>query len=152
MFLQQDSSIWFVTKFLDYLVLVSWLPKWCCTQFQLVEWAIIQIRYQLVTSAIFVSQFYQYVLKADYHCILKVWQLNWCLTSSFCGVQTTIWYHGHLTVEVKSLCRHLLNSSVLNVLSGCCFQPSAFTVCLWRTYKQQLGFFGSSHGSLCPTI
>jgi hypothetical protein len=65
-FFLKKSSIWLSSRSLSYPVSGSWSPRQCQVR-HLMEWALIQIRYLLVTPTSVVLPLHQNILQAEYH-------------------------------------------------------------------------------------
>lgn len=133
---------------LGYLLQGSWSPRQCQVWvLSIVEWAISQIGYWLVTYTRFIPPLLQHVLQAVHHCRSKGLGLGWCLYFSFSSINKDARMQG------QRLCRHQLHHSMFSELYSC-FQQQGFSVSLWRAIYNlgsSLGCLKFNMGPLWPT-
>lgn len=115
-------------------------------EFYLVEWALVQVGYWLVTPKSFVPLLHQNIFQAGQHCISVGLYLGWYLCFSIGSMQHNFLYHKHQSIEVKAVDSNQFNFSIFNQLSRHYLQQYGL-VSLQRTFSCLGNFLGCLFGS-----
>lgn len=124
-FFWQNCSIWFYPRTSYFLDLDQ--PSSVNYGFDLTNYSLSQIRYQLATSTSFVLPFTQYVLQVHYW--ISKGLLGWFLHISFGQMLNTYMNH---RCQHKALCRCQLKFFMFKELCRCCYQQWELAINLWR--------------------